>query len=426
LRSDPRYAGADAGVLADLFDPTSSWKALDMDDATKRYGIDTTASTSRLNNAADNTRQFATEMFQPLSQGQVRPEVPTDIGSLFGVSTPLPQVAGAAKPLTEGEVQGSLLERAIAENLITPQDAANKEKSSINVEQIDANGAPKIVSRSDAIGETAFVNKGAEAKPENAVAKLRDGTTVPALQRQDGKWVHAQTGAELPSDIQVFKIPQAQGSADEVGLTTSTESGIQQQLIDITVAKDTATKLRDMIATSPASQGIVGWLRGTAQNVIQTGGELGTFFGGGVAEAMKDIESGLADADLAGAFDPNIPSIEMLANLLAFQYAKTTTGERLSNEMLRASKEALGLNGLDANQANSLARLDQAIKQIEAQQQILQDFTNKGLHAVSPPAAGGAPAATMLPEGVTEEDINFTMQKHGLSREEVLQRLGGQ
>jgi NACalpha-BTF3-like transcription factor len=32
----------------------------------------------------------------------------------------------------------------------------------------------------------------------------------------------------------------------------------------------------------------------------------------------------------------------------------------------------------------------------------------------------------MLPEGVTEEDINFTMQKHGLSREEVLQRLGGQ
>lgn len=31
-----------------------------------------------------------------------------------------------------------------------------------------------------------------------------------------------------------------------------------------------------------------------------------------------------------------------------------------------------------------------------------------------------------LPEGVTEEDIRFTMQKHGLSREEVLQRIGGQ
>lgn len=34
----------------------------------------------------------------------------------------------------------------------------------------------------------------------------------------------------------------------------------------------------------------------------------------------------------------------------------------------------------------------------------------------------GAPA-TALPEGVTEEDIEFTMQKHGLSREEVLRRI---
>jgi hypothetical protein len=426
LRSDPRYAGADAGVLADLFDPTSSWKALDMDDATKRYGIDTTASTSRLNNAADNTRQFATEMFQPLSQGQIRPEVPTDIGSLFGVSTPLPQVAGAAKPLTEGEVQGGLLERAIAENLITPQDAANKEKSSINVEQIDANGAPKIVSRSDAIGQQAYVNKGAEAKPENMVAVLPDGKTqVPALQGPDGGWYNAQTKARLPDDIRIFKVPQAQGTAADIGLSKPTDTYIEKQLIDIAIAKDTATKLRDLIQSAPASQGLVGWLRGTAQNVVQTGGELGTFFGGQVAEVAKDIESGLADADLAGAFDPNIPAIDMMSNLLAFQYAKTTTGERLSNEMLRAAKAALGLDGLDANQANSLARLNQAILLIQAQQDMLNSVRNEGIDATNTPAPAAGPTAAMpsapsdAPAGWDPEDWKY------LNEDEKAQVLNG-
>ncbi len=141
-----------------------------------------------------------------------------------------------------------------------------------------------------------------------------------------------------------------------------------------------------------------------AQNVIQTGGEVGKFFGGQTAEVAKAIESGAADAGLAGEFDLNIPAIQMMANLLAFQYAKTTTGERLSNEMLKAARAALGLDGLDANQANSLARLNQAIDQIASQEEILKKAKGEGVNALS---AAGDPGATDLsvpPDGVDPAD----------------------
>jgi hypothetical protein len=232
-----------------------------------------------------------------------------------------------------------------------------------------------------------------------AVIKNTDGKTqVPAVQGPDGGWYNAQTKARLPDDIRIFKVPQAQGTAADVGLSKPTDTYIEKQLIDIGTAKETAVKLRDMIAAAPASQGMVGWIRGTAQNLIQTGGELGAYFGGGVAEVANDIKNGMADAELAGSFDENIPAIEMLANLLAFQYAKTTTGERLSNEMLRASRAALGLDGLDANQANSLARLNQAIEQIEAQENQLKRIQQEGIGAASSPA-GAAPAPTAMGAG---------------------------
>ena len=246
-------------------------------------------------------------------------------------------------------------------------------------------------------GAQAYVDAGYAPKPENGMAVLRDGNSVPAIQNvTTGRWMHAQTGVELPPDIQVYKTPAPVGSNEQIGVGKPVANGIDRQLIDVAVAKDTAVKLRDLIASAPASQGAVGWLRGTTQNVIATGGELGQFFGGGVAEVAQAIESGAADASLAGAFDPNIPAIEMMANLLAFQYAKTTTGERLSNEMLRAARAALGLEGLTANQASSLARIDTAINQMESQEEILRRIRTNGVgagQAVPPAAPTAAPPA---------------------------------
>ncbi|MVS97887.1 hypothetical protein [Devosia marina] len=407
LAADPKYQGFDhQAILADLFDPTQSFTRVQMDDATNRRGQDITAATSRANNADTNRTTLISNMFDTLDQGQIRPALPGDIASAFALPE-LPQVVGAPKPLTQDQVLGGQTQRLIDDGQLTDANLISTVMGDVPVENIvGPNGRPMTVPRDQAHGAEPYFNPGAEAKPTNGVAVLRDGSRVPAVQDRDGRWRHAQTGEELPSDIQIFATPQAQGTAEEIGMVSKpTGSQIEQQLLDIAVAKDTAVALRDKIAESPASQGAVGWLRGTAQNFIQTGGELGQYFGGDVEAIQERISSGLEDQNLAGAFDTNIPAIELLANLLAFQYAKTTTGERLSNEMLQTTRAALGLDGLTANQASSLARLDQAIAQIESQERILREARTDGVDAIG--GARPAPSSgNVLPTPQTQADFD--------------------
>jgi hypothetical protein len=405
LAADPRYAGFDhQAILADLFDPTQSFYRVNADDATARRGQDVAANTSVMNNAADNRRALATTLVSPLAPGEVRPDLDPDLADLFGLPA-VPGAAGRPPVLNTSEWEAVQRQRLVDAGKLTDADLVNSIMGTVPVENVvGPEGNPLIVARPDAVGQQPYFNKGAEAKPENAIAMLADGSRVTAIQGADGKWKNAQTGQPLPVDIQIFKLPQAQGSASEVGLGKPTVNYIDRALIDIAVAKDTAVKLRDLISSAPASQGMVGFLRGTAQNVIQTGGELGAFFGGQTAEIAKANEEGAADAGLAGAFDPNIPAIEMMANLLAFQYAKTTTGERLSNEMLKAARSALGLDGLDANQANSTARLNQAISQIASQENILKKAKGQGVNALSSPSSASDEG---VPEGVDPEDWSY-------------------
>lgn len=374
------------------------------------YNVDQGNLTSRANNAADNARALATnqldnntslmkQYISPLSPGEVAPAVSGSLLDQFGLpAADLPARAGAPKPLSETELMAQERARLQAEGKLTDDmllDAIVGERAPVQVVGPDGPRfmAPGAAART---GAAAFVNKGAEAKPTVSNYRTPDGRNGTAVYDPELGLVDTQTRQPLPAGSQTFSA-QSQGSVDDA-LGKPAANQIERQLIDIEVAKNTAVALRDLIASSPASQGIVGWLRGTAQNVVQTGGELGQFFGGRMQEVSEAIKNGTADAGLAGAFDPNIPAIEMMANLLAFQYAKTTTGERLSNEMLLQTRRALGLEGLTANQASSLVRLNEAIKRIEAQQGILKRVRDGGIDAIggaapAAPAAGAMPAA---------------------------------
>lgn len=416
LFSNPNDPLADRkATMAGVYLPTQSYYAQDQNNSTAMRGQDITANTTLSTNAADNARAVQTNqldnqratitsLFGPLNEGQIRPEVPAAIAGTQG----LPGIAAAAgtpKPLSVDNVNAQTL-------LGMPQQQREAVAfGSTPLEQILQGGRPVNTTRPEAIGQTPVpAATGSQAKPENGMAQLADGTQVPAIQDVvTGRWKHAQTGQELPPDIRVFKTPAPVGTSEQVGVGKPVANNIDRQLIDVAVAKDTATKLRGMIAAAPASQGAVGWLRGTAQNVVQTGGELGQYFGGQIKTVTDAIATGAADASLAGAFDPQIPAIEMMANLLAFQYAKTTTGERLSNEMLRQAKAALGLEGLTANQASSLARIDMAIKQMESQEQILRDIRTNGVGAGQPAPVGAAPVPMTgaAPEGIDPADWEF-------------------
>lgn len=398
------YAGAAGdtdrqGVIAGLYNPTQSYYAQnqntattrrgqDVTAATARYGHDTSANASVLNNQNTVKGSTIASLYGALNPGQVRPEVPENVAGTIGLPTLAP-VQGVPKPLSRDEVIGAAIGQMPLEQ---QQGLALTGPGTTSVVR---DGKPVVESNAGAVGQPAYVNPGAAAKPSNGQFVMADGTTGPAVQQPgETNWRHAQTGAVLPPDARVTNMATPQGSNTDVGIGKSVTNDIDKQLVDIAIAKDTAVALRDLVAKSPASQGVVGWMRGTAQNVVQSGGEVGAYFGGNIARVTDAIKNGTADAGIAGMFDPNIPAIEMMGNLLAFQYAKTTTGERLSNEMLRNAKAALGLEGLDANQANSMARINMAISRIEAQQGILTRARSGGTAAVSgaaPPSPTAAP-----------------------------------
>jgi hypothetical protein len=279
-----------------------------------------------------------------------------------------------------------------------------------NEKIVGSDGVVRYTRRSDAPGQQAYVPPVSGAKPSNGMAVI-NGAQVAVIQGNDGQWREAQTGTPIPPNIPVYDVPKPQGTAEELGISKPAQNDIDKQLIDIAVMKNTAVQLRDAIQKSPASQGAVGWLRGTAQNVIQTGGELGNYFGGSIADINNQIKSGMADASLVGLFDPTLPAIDMMGNLLAFQYAKTTTGgERLSNQMIQEAKRALGLDSMTANQADSTARLNTAIELIGQQEAILRNIKQGGLGAQTNPPPVPVPDAAVsasVPAGVDPEVWKF-------------------
>lgn len=138
--------------------PTSSYQAQDQNDATKRRGDDITAATSRANNSDDNTRALEVgringlaDLYRPLDQGQIRPELPQDAAQHFGIAA-APQVTGAPKPLSESEVQGNLVQQMRDAGLITDQQVADRYVGDkAPVEAVGPNGKPTYMSPGAAV-----------------------------------------------------------------------------------------------------------------------------------------------------------------------------------------------------------------------------------------------------------------------------------
>lgn len=398
------------GAATGQWAPSQSYYAVDQSNATDRRGQDIDAATKKYtaDQALAGTRYTADtgmrgDMFDTLygalAPGEVRPAIPANEAAMFGLEEALGGVAGVPKPMTENEVLGQNLQQQLGS--MTDDQllglALGGDTVMVNTPNGPVYANPGVAA---AQGAPAFVNPGSAAGQDlmlfqnPATGESIRGTFNPAT----GQALDVY-GQPVPAEYLPFKVPQTTGSAADTGLGKPTRNAIERQLIDINVAKNTAVGLRDLVAASPASQGVVGWLRGTAQNAGQVAQEVGAYFGGGVQEVMTDISSGLADEGLASNFDPNIPAIDMMANLLAFQYAKTTTGERLSNEMLRASKAALGLDKLTSNQADALARLNQAVAMIEQQESILNSAYTNGTASLGAPAPGMGAVTPMGPAG---------------------------
>lgn len=187
------------GIGAGVLNFGNSKYGVDQGEATTRRGQDVTAATSRANNTDDNARALEgnritglADLYGPLSQGQIRPELPPEVAGHFGIEAALPQVAGAPKPLSETEYNAGTIagmspemQRAIAFGN-TPIDPV-----------VTPNG-PRNALRPDAVGQVPYD----APKGNGTTMTLADGTTV-------------QIGGDKP-------ITEAQGKLVNYGTTAET------------------------------------------------------------------------------------------------------------------------------------------------------------------------------------------------------------
>lgn len=412
--------GADRSALdnraaaAGVYTPSNSFYAVDEDNRTKRYGYDQAltgtkytadrslygdmydtdvdARVAAVNNMRDNQRAIAGFGMAPLDQGEIRPGLTPDLAALFG----MPEIAaaeGAPKPMTEAEFNAAILGTLPREQQIAAAMGTTP------VEQVvGPDGQPLVVWRPDAVGKPAYVQQGSEAKPTNAIAQYADGKRVPAVQMADGKWRDPQTGAELAPGFTVYDVPKAVGTGAEVGfgtsgMTTSVKGDTQNKIMAIDAAISTAATLDALLAKNPASLGAAGWSRRTLQDLAQSSDELAVALGGQIGDTIKRARAaGVEEGVINEYFNSDLVGIQMMQNLLVWQYAAAMSGDRVSNEQLERAREVLNMNGLLSNTAGARAALAAMTGQLGE--------TRKGYAAA---LSEGIPVETPAPAGVTSE-----------------------
>jgi len=147
--------------------------------------------------------------------------------------------------------------------------------------------------------------------------------------------------------------------------------------------------LRKRLVESPNSLGAVGTLRSTLQSALQQGDAFAKTLGINVDKARQ--AAALVDPALAANFDPNLPQIDLLANVIAYQAAGVFAGQQgrdVSNRDFQIFRNMIGDGSVLGNAKEMGARLDQ----IETMLGRRVANTNQRLGQPAP-ASGGAPAA---------------------------------
>lgn len=395
-----------------IYPPTQGYGARDMGDATTRRGQDLSLEGTKYTSDNSLKGTMFSSLTDPLAQGEIRPEMEGDLAAYFGLPGAISEVQGQAKPLSKSEVEGQLLQQYSGEDDAFGRWAIGGSKDPVAA--VDENGRAVLSTPYEAAGMGVYEEPGAVK-----IQSVLDANGAPrsGIATAQG-FIDPETQQIIPGAVP-YSASVASADVESLGKTPTNK--IQLELLDNVSTQDVGNRLSTLLQENPASQGVVGWLRSTAQDMIATGGEVGAYFGGETQKVLKDVTQGVADAALlapGGAFDTSLPAIDMMTNIFVYNYAKSITGERLSNEAIKQWRNAMGLNNMFGNQQNTLARLQEAMTSLRNKEGLLRSSMAQGSvpspgGAVVPPTA--APTSTPAP-APAEGDISV---------EELMRLYGG-
>jgi hypothetical protein len=387
------------------YTPIQSFYAQDQNNATDlRKNANTNATNVVIGdrkNASDLAKLYATPVIvgdgqtaflpgQTAEATGLSPQLRGNVTAKPGDQVTLPGgevIKGAEKPLTDSEVRGAILQGLPGQE---QRAAALQGVGTTNV--VGKDGNPRVAFTPDAVGQQPFIKEG---KPTVANYKTPDGRVGTASLNDNGKWMDTQTGAELPAGIQTYSA-NLQGDKDQTGLGPSTKNSVEGQLVDLALTDQTSKRLRDIVTKNPGAQGLVGAIRGTVQDVVAAGGEVGQLFDVNMKKLQEDIAAGRVDPAVVkkfANFDPNIPAVNMLETLLTAQVAKVLDPNgRISNDRYEQVAKALGAGGMTGNAQRTIATLDQLDKIVSDRRAMLSPAAPAAAR-IGQAQPGAAPAA---------------------------------
>ncbi len=387
------YGNTATGFGADLANRAAMNAA---DNETQRYGYDTTAATSRANNAADNQRAIVTARYgTPLGANEVLPAMPADVAQMF--SLPAAPAATGMTVLSPGE-------------LATMPDGTLR--TGAPKPMTDAELRASVLAGLPADQQTAWALGVADSKPETANFRTADGRVgLARFDQMTGKWVNSQTGEVLPPDAVTFGA-SLQGSQGDTGLGPTAANRTEGNKLEASLNQMDADikAMLDLLNANPGIAGLPGQIRGAAQNIVSSIKEISAAYSQQAPDAMMTLDEAKALAErLAPNRDPNIAKFQVMMAGLAYGVAQmdNPSGE-VSRQAYDRALESLS-GGFFANNDSArealLALADRVARKRDNQLETLRNPGGSTTGAVvtvqSPEEARTLPSGTMFrtPDG---------------------------
>lgn len=402
--TDPRFDMY--GAITGSWSPTTGFGARNMKDATDRRGQDIHSGDVRYKVDQDNRTDLdktrivdqgntTRTMLQPIQKDAVR-HVPPSVADMFKVPSMQTGVVAAqpgeknfmpdgrvlegnVKPKTEAEVKGDIIagltdeeRRAIGfgntpvETIVDP--ATGKPKAVTRPQQLDT-GTPSVVK-----GNGEYFNY---VQPDGkSGTAIHDPITQQPVDAQSRQPLAPGSKLQAPSGVQ---------GKDPLGPTTANSTEANRKAAMLDELQLLTNQYSTLLRNNPAIVGPVGDIRGFAQNLQATIGEVIAASGGDAPIQLSDVRA-LASR-IAPNRDPAIQQARIMAADLAYKWAQAQnpSGE-VSRQAFERALETLN-GGMLRNNQSALEALDGVNQFITRQRTGVSSLRTPG-SAVRPAPAG--------------------------------------
>lgn len=409
------------GIVADLYDPSQSYYSVDTDAATARRGQDVAAATTLDKARIDGTYGLAGTK---LGYDDTMPGLSPEIAAAIGAPAFAPQSGAAlgapAPPMNESELIAKILGE---------QDPATQRAyigSKVNPVKIAGPDGPTYADPLSALGQPAYTDPGSQAAADPVM--LVDKTTgeqVSGFALPNGGYVLGDGKTPAPSSMVAYKLPQIQGTANDVGLGKATENENDRRFIASAKGMEVVDDAIANFTANPGTQGALGAARRVFNGAMQTLREAGALAEGTeVQDVTSLLEQGLIDEAVASrldpAYNPALTEAQILGNMVVWAYASAQQGDaRVSNQQLDEAMAALGLSGVFATNADAITAAQRVREMLQRDYNSTASLANPALvkayssevrkgtappPAVTPPATG---ATTTPGQGLSPEALKW-------------------